>query len=458
MEDLLPKSEAQYAKQVYAEQVRMVYGSFMTAIGGTFVGAFFLILVQWDVVNHKTIYIWFGICSLFHLIRAVFVYRFNQTLPDDDACITWGQGFVYSSLVAGLIWGVGIFITFIDNDLPHQLTVAIITVGLCAGAVSSISVLRRSFLLFVPPIMLTLTILFILEMTYTTNILSIIIFLIMLFIMRGSHNLYLSNKANFRLLLEAADREKKLVIAKDLAEIAKKTQSEFLDRISHELRTPLHGILAFADIGADKAKDISDENFINYFSKIADSGERLNTLLDDLLDLRSLEEGKTELNFHDADILSIIKKCADEQDALIQSHNLHIVFNFNSELPLINCDKDRIGQVIINILSNAIKFTPQGEHIIISVSVGESLTTNSKAVHIKIIDKGPGVPEVELESIFNKFVQVENNASFSCDAGLGLGLGLAISKEIINQHKGNIWCENNENGGATFHVILPIKN
>lgn len=452
MDNIQTNTDVHYDKQIFAEQVRTVYGSFMISIGGSFIGALLLMLIQWDVVNHKNLLMWFSFFSVFHLIRAVFVYRFNHSSFDDDTCAVWGRGFVYSSLAAGLIWSLGVVIAFVDGNLSHQLTVAIITVGLSAGAVSSISVLRLSFLFFVTPIMLTLTILFILEMTYTANIISIIIFLTMLFIMRGSNNLYLSSIDNFRLLLEAADREKQLVAAKNLAELAKVTQAEFLDNMSHEIRTPLHGILAFADIGSDKAKENTDKSLYNYFSKIAVSGERLKILLDDLLDLRKIEEGQMELEFHYADIDKLIKNCIAEEEALFNSKNINIEIDIESNLPPVNCDQNRISQVIINILSNAIKFTPQDGKIIFSVTSGESSNPYSKALHIKIIDQGPGVPVDDIESVFNKFVQVKKSVSSSG----GTGLGLAISKEIINAHKGSIWCENNQKSGACFHIILPI--
>ncbi|MCK4866091.1 MAG: hypothetical protein KAT06_11795 [Gammaproteobacteria bacterium] len=441
-----------YAKQVYAKQVRTLYGSFMVGIAGTFIGAFLLMAIQWDFVDHSYILMWFALFSAFHLIRAVFVYRFNKVHPDDGACVVWGQGFVYSSIVAGMIWSLGIVITFAQGNLTYQLTVAIITVGLGAGAVSAISMLRFSFIAFVFPIMFTLVVLFLMEKTTTTNILSIIIFLTMLFIMRGANNIYVSNKNNFRLLMEAEDREKQLIIAKESAEIANKTQAEFLDNMSHELRTPLHGILAFTELGINSANDCPDEKFLRYFSKISESGKRLKILLDDLLDLRKIEDGKMELNFESNDMEKIINSCIEEQEAFIISHQLKVDFNSDNVLPFINCDKHRVGQVIMNLLSNAIKFSPEGGHITFFVKIVKNTNNSGEAIRISITDQGPGIPPDEHESVFNKFVQVKKQAS---NTG-GTGLGLAICKEIIKEHKGSVWCENNDGPGVTFSFILPV--
>lgn len=451
MDALEQNSDDKYAKQVYARQVRTLYGSFTYAIAGSFLGAFFLMALQWNIVDRNKMLLWFSLFSIFQIVRAIFIYVFNKQQPDDNACVTWGRNFSYSALAAGLIWASGVYITFVTGNLSHQLTVTIITVGLAAGAVSTLSVLRAALIAYVTPIMLSLVILFLNEMTYISIILSISMFLTMLYIMRGANDLYLSNKGNFRLLLEAADREELLVKAKETAETANRTQSEFLDNMSHELRTPLHGIMGFAQVGLERNKTVDDDNNFKYFSRIIESGQRLKILLDDLLDLRKMEEGKIDLNVQLCDIHEIIRKCIDEQEAVINSHQLDVFCIFDSKIPLIKCDQDRIGQVVMNILSNAIKFSSTAGKIIFTSKLSVN-SVNKDVVEISISDQGPGIPEEDRESVFNKFVQIKKNISNSG----GTGLGLAITKEIIKEHKGEIWVDNNDTAGATFYFTLRI--
>jgi len=451
MGDSVKNSKEQYAKQIYAKQVRAIYGSFSVAIGGSFLGAFFLMALQWDVVDKNNMLKWFSLFAAFQLIRAVFLYYFKKLQPDDDACLFWGQGFVYSSLVAGLIWATGVYVTFTPGNLPYQLTVSIITVGLSAGAVSTLSVMRRAFVAYVTPIMLSLVILFMLEMTYISTVLSISMFLTMLFIMRGADNFYVSNEVNFRLLLEAADRENQLVKAKETAEIASRTQAEFMDNMSHELRTPLHGIMGFAQVGIEKTKDSDEDDNYKYFSRIIESGQRLKVLLDDLLDLRKIEEGKIELDYQEFNIHDIIINCINEQEAVIQLQHLNIKCHFDENVTLVNCDDYRIGQVVNNILSNAIKYSPDGGNITFTSELSKN-RLNKDIVKISIADQGPGVVVEEHDSIFNKFVQVKKSVTNSGSTGLGL----AITREIIQAHKGEVWLSNNDDGGATFYFTLPL--
>lgn len=451
MNALEQNSEDKYAKQVYARQVRTLFGSFTYAIAGSFLGALFLMALQWNIVDRNKMLLWFALFSIFQIARAILIYQFNKQQPDDDACAIWGRGFSYSTLTAGLIWALGVYVTFVTGNLSHQLTVTIITVGLAAGAVSTLSVLRAALIAYVTPIMLSLVILFLIEMTYISIILSISMFLTMLYVMRGANDLYMSNKVNFRLLLEAADREELLVKAKEAAETANKTQSDFLDNMSHELRTPLHGIMGFAQVGIERNKNSDDDNNFKYFSRIIESGQRLKILLDDLLDLRKMEEGKIELNIHLYDIHEIIRKCIDEQEAVINSHELDVLCIFDSKIPLIKCDQGRIGQVVMNVLSNAIKFSPTAGKIIFTSKLSVN-SVNKDVVEISVSDQGPGIPEEERESVFNKFVQIKKNISNSG----GTGLGLAITKEIITEHKGEIWVDNNDTVGATFYFTLRI--
>ncbi|MDH5600855.1 MAG: HAMP domain-containing histidine kinase [Gammaproteobacteria bacterium] len=423
----------------------------MIAVVGSFLGAFFLMALQWYTVDRAIMLNWFAIFSFFHIVRAIFIFRFNKIQPGDDECVIWGKGLAFSSLFAGLIWSLGVYLTFVPGNLAYQLTVSIITVGLSAGAVSSLSVLRPAFMAFVIPIMLSIVILFLLEMTYITSILSISMFLTMLYILRGANNLYVSSMVNFRLLLEAADREKLLLAAKETAEIATRTQAEFLDNMSHELRTPLHGIMGFAQVGTEKTKDLGDESNYKYFLRIIESGQRLKVLLDDLLDLRKIEEGKIVLDIKKNNIHEIISECIYEQEAVINQHQLNIVCDFDETIGAVNCDKFRIGQVVMNILNNAIKHSPAGGNITFSSCLAKNIL-GKDVVKISICDQGPGIAEEEHESIFNKFVQVKKSVTNSGSTGLGL----AITKEIILAHKGEVWLNNNDDVGATFYFTLRL--
>ncbi|MEE8431124.1 MAG: HAMP domain-containing sensor histidine kinase, partial [Candidatus Desulfatibia sp.] len=247
-----------------------------------------------------------------------------------------------------------------------------------------------------------------------------------------------------------------LKTSKEAAEVANQHKSQFLSNMSHELRTPMHAILSFAEMGVEKIEKADKEKMLKYFSRIKGSGERLLDLLNDLLDLSKLEAGKMDYNMDENDLMRILQAATGEVASLVntKSQTLNVLPFENGTTAWF--DPEKIYQVLNNLLSNAIKFTPESKTITVLFN-RTHLETNEgdlPALELVVRDEGVGVPENELEGIFDKFVQSSKTKSGSG----GTGLGLAICKEIIEGHKGRIWAENHPEGGALFHMVLPVDN
>ena len=244
--------------------------------------------------------------------------------------------------------------------------------------------------------------------------------------------------------------------AKLNADRANQSKSEFLANMSHELRTPMHAILSFASMGQEKVFDANPEKLQQYFSRISESGQRLLALLNDLLDLSKLEAGAVQCHFKQHNLGNIVNAVLQEMSALIQKKGVRIVHDpAQIDLRAV-CDAEKIMQVVRNLLSNAVKFTPAGKSIFLqycsaTLPATESARTVS-ALALRVIDQGIGIPEDELSSVFDKFVQ---SSKTKTGAG-GTGLGLAICREIIERHEGIIVALNNEYGGATFEFKIPV--
>ncbi len=234
------------------------------------------------------------------------------------------------------------------------------------------------------------------------------------------------------------------------AEQAAKAKSEFLNNMSHELRTPMHAILSYSDMslagfGADEHKTIK-----KYIRNIRTSGKRLLGLLNNLLDLSKAQAGKMEYRQQSCDLKDLIEQSLIELNPLIAEKTLSINMQITAESTIAVFDEQRLLQVLVNIISNAIKFSDRGKAIQIHVLDGQ-MTSGERAICFRATDEGPGIPESELKTVFDKFSQ---SSTTKTGAG-GTGLGLAICQEIIEAHGGEIWAENAITGGAVFCFSIP---
>lgn len=254
------------------------------------------------------------------------------------------------------------------------------------------------------------------------------------------------------------ERTADLMSAKDAAERASEAKSEFLANMSHELRTPMHSVLSFASLGEARAQAEAQQKLAHFFSRIHQSGTRLLGLLNNLLDLSKLEAGMMSLQLQDQDVLPVIEEAVQEIESWAATRHIQLAIESGATTTIAPVDAVRIGQVMRNLLSNAIKFSPDGSTVkilLVDIRLARGRRASDPgdipALQIEVRDEGTGIPESELESIFNKFVQ---SSKTKTGAG-GTGLGLAICREIIHAHRGSIRACNNPAGGTSLILSLP---
>ena len=226
-------------------------------------------------------------------------------------------------------------------------------------------------------------------------------------------------------------------------------KDEFLDTVTHELRTPITAIRAASEILHDD-DDIPEELRKQFLQNIISESDRLNRLIDKILDLEKFETGKQKIYLSKNDLSKTIKNTLDSLQQLIKNKKINIDFKAESKEIKAFYDEERIIQVVNNLLSNAIKFSANTNGKIV-ISIQEKKDN----IEVKIHNNGKGIKKEDFEAIFDKFYQSRNQ---NVKKPIGSGLGLAICKKIIEHHKGKIWAEDNVTEGATLVFTLPNYN
>ena len=259
---------------------------------------------------------------------------------------------------------------------------------------------------------------------------------------------------------EKADRAAELIIAnkklcKQAAEliIANKRQGEFFTNISQKLKTPLNVINSAVQLLQMYCNSSSmterKDSITKYIESAMQNCYRLSKLINNVVDLSKIEAGFFKLNLSNNNIVEIVENLVTSITAFTDSKNIRIVFDTNTEEKIIACDSEKIERVVLNLISNAIKFSDEGDEIFVQVK------NRNEFVEILVKDNGIGIEKKDLDTIFDRFKQVDTSLSRNSE---GTGIGLSLVRSIAELHGGSIHVQSEVGKGSKFTVMFPAKN
>jgi len=251
---------------------------------------------------------------------------------------------------------------------------------------------------------------------------------------------------NTRLFEEVQARTRELAKTVEDLEIASQHKNQFVANMSHELRTPLAAILGYAELIQEGFYEPQGPKSLRALTRIRSNGKHLLGLINTVLDIAKIESGQFSLNLGEYALENVVETVRAATEALAESKKLGLKTEVPKRLQMGVGDEQRLTQVLLNLVGNAIKFTDAGEVCI-------TATASNGHFALSVTDTGPGIPQEHQARIFEQFHQVDSS---NTKAKGGTGLGLAIAKQIVEMHGGRIWVESTLGKGATFQMELPI--
>jgi two-component system phosphate regulon sensor histidine kinase PhoR len=239
------------------------------------------------------------------------------------------------------------------------------------------------------------------------------------------------------------------LVLEDVSELRRlqRIRAEFIDNLSHELRTPLTTISLLAETAARDAES-APPKLRDRISKIEVETGHLTQMVNELLDLSRIESGTAQLLLDDVDLVKVVQQTVERLRLFAERQGLRLVVEVPGAVSPVRGDEDRLGQVLVNLLHNAVKFSPNGGDIVVGLTQGEGDVT------VWVRDPGIGVPRTDLDRIFERFYKVDRARVRGRG---GTGLGLSIARHVVESHGGRIWVESVEGNGSTFLFTVPVS-
>jgi signal transduction histidine kinase len=254
---------------------------------------------------------------------------------------------------------------------------------------------------------------------------------------------------NVRLFQEIQEKSRQLETANERLKDLDRLKSDFVSNVSHELRTPLTAIKGAVDLLLREVPGPLNENQTHHLSRVRSNTQHLAGLINDLLDLSKIEEGKIEFDAGRVSLGGLLHEVMETVKPMAAEKPVLLEVDVPDPSVLVWADRDKVTQVLMNLIGNAIKFTPPQGRVTVSAS-----KDSTEWAQVSVNDSGPGISAEECQKIFQKFYQVSEGGG---PKPKGTGLGLAISRSLVELHGGRIWVESEEGRGSTFSFTLPVS-
>lgn len=449
-----PGDEAQIVR---AEQVALLFRSFLLSLAATVAAAALFAAALWDVVDPYRIALWGALLAVVTLLRLLLAVNYRRRRPAAERVGAWERLFMIGATAAGATWGLGGVLLFPADNFEHQIIVVLVIVGMCAGATTTLSVVRAAAYSFLVTAMLPVMVLLFLQDHHLSTIVGLMILLSFAFFFSSAQASYRNTEENIRMRLAAQDKEQSLLLAKQAAEAASQAKSDFLSNVSHEVRTPLNVIQGMTHMVLQTSLDGRQRG---YLDKIQHAAETLLGIIDQILEFSRAERGILESRSADfslrGEIAGLRRSLRDR--ATVSGSPLAVAIDPALPDALVG-DARHLRQILGNLLDNAFKFSDGGEVELRVSAAPQSIPGGGApgAGHVDLVfevsDTGPGIEAAKLAQLFEPFRQGDGSRTRRHG---GVGMGLAVVHKLAELLGGRVYADSELGHGSRFVVELPF--
>ncbi len=473
--NISPKVQASTDRQL----LDRLYRNTPSSITSTLFVSGILLAVLWPEIDHSRLILWVIFLAMTSTLKALVYLSFAKQHINNLNTDVWKRRYLSRDIFSSLAWGSAGILLYSSSSMPHQTLLILALGGVAAGGIHLRSSDLRALIFFLFLTLMPLCIRLLLEGNSMHAAMGAMLFLyICLFLKIGlqNHNTIKNaltlryeneqlidhltrnrdqaERINQELKAEILGHKataKELIEARDNAQLAARSKSEFLATMSHEIRTPMNGVLGMAELLVNSGLTGKQ---LRFTETILQSGQALLAIINDILDFSRIEAGKMELQPDLFDLRKLVEDCGDQFAARAEHKGLELICDYPIEAQhTFIGDKDKINQILNNLVANAIKFTKRGDvKIEVEIKHRDAL---SSTVRLLVEDSGIGIsPEVH-DRIFDSFSQADGTTTRNYG---GTGLGLAICKKLCELMQGRIGVESIPDKGSVFWVELDLKH
>ncbi|MBM3533628.1 MAG: HAMP domain-containing histidine kinase [Alphaproteobacteria bacterium] len=435
------------AARVHAERVRLFYKQQRATIAASLAIACFLVTILWSESGLSVTLIgWIATMVAIQIGRLVLQLMFRHVSPGVEAAVRWGRIAVLTTGISGIGWGASVWLFFDPTSAINLVAMTMAATGVASGGLAVLSALPAAYLAYlamhIPPVIILLAVTG--EFVYLVFAACFVLFLVVLVASVRVMGALLEE--SLRLRFERMEMIEHLDQARVNAESAGRAKAEFLAMMTHELKTPLNAIIGYAALIGSLPGVPQQGRLESYTNEIHSGARRLLTLINDILDLSKADAGRLDLQEGIFSIGAAIERCWQLAQPHAEEARVDLKMELVESLPALRGDEKLIRQAILNLISNAIKFTPAGG----SVRIGAQRSRDGLV--IEVVDTGIGIAPEDLPRAMEPFEQISRGYARERS---GSGIGLPIAKRIAELHRGRLDITSRSGAGTTVRLTLP---